>query len=294
MAPPDSPIPTPRDNLTASVDRFYETLHATTIPFENGGRRVDGYYHAMALSQACDDLYRTMSEMMECLFHAHSDPVEGLPPGIEFVMSDSASGPWEPVPIGKFGPRRLRVGRDGADPALMAALTSATTVVAFEADDWNERQAKTPGANHPRWHAGDVLTAEDLAKLESVRKLLRLGDGGAMTTNAGPAAEPPRRLTPFEHAMDFTWVRWNGTLHRFAPGQQAAAVGLLWDSWEQSNRTDGCGLGESAIAEAIDSGASDFRLAHVFRGHPAWGSMIRSAGRGVFALFSQPPKNHTS
>jgi hypothetical protein len=114
------------------------------------------------------------------------------------------------------------------------------------------------------------------------------------TSQAGPV--PPVPTEPlFTHAGDFTWVVWNGKKYDFTKGNQAEAVRALWKSWEDSGRRDGCGLSEKTIGAKVDSSSSNFRLAHVFRDHVAFNTIIRSVSKGVFALFAEEsPENHTS
>jgi hypothetical protein len=99
----------------------------------------------------------------------------------------------------------------------------------------------------------------------------------------------------YAHADDFTWIIFAEIKHNFAKGNQSESIKALWGSWEKAGRRDGCGLSEKTIGELCGSGADDFRLAHTFRDHPAWGSIIRPAAKGVFALFRpESPENHTS
>ena len=106
------------------------------------------------------------------------------------------------------------------------------------------------------------------------------GDGGGATrTNAIPPS--------CTHANDYSWVIWFGTRHAFAQGNQAQSVRVLWEHWERSGHKDGCGCSERAIGEQIGNDSDYFRLATVFRGHPAWGTMIKPMeNRACFALFS--------
>jgi hypothetical protein len=93
------------------------------------------------------------------------------------------------------------------------------------------------------------------------------------------------------HSADFTAVHWYGVDYRFAKGLQAAAVQVLWQAWEEGTP----GLSQATIAEQIGSANDHFRLEHVFKptnkrtgkreAHPAWGSMIRTVGKGIFALW---------
>ena len=97
----------------------------------------------------------------------------------------------------------------------------------------------------------------------------------------------------FVHAEDFTWIIWRNKKYTFSKGAQAESVRALWDAWERSGRQDGCGLSERTIAEKIGSQNEQFRLAHVFRGHPAWRRVIHPAGKGSFALFRESPEVHS-
>jgi hypothetical protein len=93
------------------------------------------------------------------------------------------------------------------------------------------------------------------------------------------------------HSEDFTSVNWFGTHYTFAKGHQAESVKRLWLAWD-ANTPD---LSEQTIRERIGSSATKFQLSKVFRmktkkgyrKHPAWDTMIVSAGKGVFRL--NPP-----
>jgi len=90
----------------------------------------------------------------------------------------------------------------------------------------------------------------------------------------------------FAHGGDFTWVRWCGLNYSFKKGQQAGVVKALWAEWEQSGRMNDTGLSAETLGEAIGSGAGKFRVDDLFRGHDAWGVMIRKTTNGTYALYS--------
>ncbi|NLZ05578.1 MAG: hypothetical protein GXY19_10430 [Phycisphaerae bacterium] len=105
-------------------------------------------------------------------------------------------------------------------------------------------------------------------------------------------AEPPRGgkavLTESrcEHTEDFASVTWYGSDFQFNP-TQARCVGVLWRAWQRlADRAPA--VHQRTIRDEIESQNADFRLAHVFRSagvmHPAWGTMIHSAGGGRFYL----------
>jgi hypothetical protein len=83
--------------------------------------------------------------------------------------------------------------------------------------------------------------------------------------------------------------------YNFAKGLQAESVRHLWKAWESGTPN----LSEQTIREQAGSSSDRFRLYHVFHpknnrtgkreAHPAWGTMIKIAGKGVFAL-SRPQR----
>ena len=91
-------------------------------------------------------------------------------------------------------------------------------------------------------------------------------------------------IAEIDHADDFTWLRVGSKVYHFTKGNQAMAVGYLYETWNAAGGEDGCGAGEEAIGEAIGS-EGKFRMANTFRKHSALGTIIRSAGKGVFALY---------
>lgn len=95
---------------------------------------------------------------------------------------------------------------------------------------------------------------------------------------ATPAPKPRASVC---HSEDFTSVDWFGQLHQFAKGRQAETVKALWREFE---KRPGFGLSEKTIGAMVDSQADNFRLEHVFRGHPTWRQFIRPIAKGVFAL----------
>jgi len=86
------------------------------------------------------------------------------------------------------------------------------------------------------------------------------------------------------HAPDFTSVNWFGVKYEFSKGQQSNSVKHLWHAWENGGHS----LSQEMIGDRIGSEARPFRLSPVFRGHPAWGTMIQRGKKGVYRLV--PPK----
>ena len=177
-------------------------------------------------------------------------------------------------------------------------------------DDYDEADA----LEHLRCQAADWVDACEVAaellrhEADETRPRLALDDGDAIQQQitaglqAAIAGSQLRDLTPImdeathsayrpgeaieaeaeaklpAHSTDFRSVNWFGTLYQFSP-TQAACIRELWQNWKQGTPT----VGEPTILEAADS--SSERLRDVFgKDHPAWGTLIQSAGKGAFKL----------
>lgn len=174
------------DSLRSTFERFFATLDATTVPDAGGGRRLGGWPHAIALSEASSALHTELRDALEvlCREYGHSAPT---PPQIRIEESDSPDGPWTAVPESEVRWTAIPVGGNDADALLVAALHSAFRVVAFPTGKWNELQARRPGGPHQRWHVGEIVSSENLAILEAAGKMLKL------MTNTQPS--PPTAVT---------------------------------------------------------------------------------------------------
>ena len=101
------------------------------------------------------------------------------------MESDSLDGPWTPIPASAIKGATMGIGGGGADAVLLAAVESAERVAASPIEKWNAMQAAQPGANHQRFHAGDVVSAADLAALRSAATLLRMAGVGRVIESLG-------------------------------------------------------------------------------------------------------------
>ena len=72
----------------------------------------------------------------------------------------------------------------------------------------------------------------------------------------------------FAHSVDFRSVTWFGRVYSFT-ANQAAIVKVLWDNWKRGTSE----VGNAALLDAADCNQN--RLDLVFRGCPAWGTMIQ-------------------
>jgi len=84
------------------------------------------------------------------------------------------------------------------------------------------------------------------------------------TQPADPGELPADNCT---HSPDFRSVLWHGVDYQFTKGQ-AACVAILWLAWETGTPD----VGDETLLEEVDAESS--RLVDLFRGNPAWGTMI--------------------
>lgn len=163
--------------------------------------------------------------------------------------------------------------------ALLDAVVQARNLLHHLSDD-------------PAPHWGETLIGDPATACEGAADALRraagMGNGDAGDSGAAGRVR-------FKHASDFNWIIFEGTRYTFTKGLQAESMRHLWATWEEGGRRNGCGLSEKTIGEHVGSSNDNFRLAHVFREHPAWETIICRVNKGVFALSSpKSPENHTS
>lgn len=75
----------------------------------------------------------------------------------------------------------------------------------------------------------------------------------------------------------FASIRWYGKQYTFAAAQ-SRIVERLWHAW-QAGTPD---VHQSRLLEDTDSESQ--RLVDLFKGHPAWGTLIISTAKGVYRL----------
>lgn len=85
------------------------------------------------------------------------------------------------------------------------------------------------------------------------------------------------RLAPARHSPDFRCAAWFGKDYCFSPSQ-AVIVRELWKAWRNGTPF----VGAAALLEAADM-VSD-KISQTFRDSPAWGTMIRTDGHGIYWL----------
>lgn len=84
---------------------------------------------------------------------------------------------------------------------------------------------------------------------------------------------------PASHSRDFRSVLWPGQITYFSfTSKQAHAVKILWEAWKSGAPE----VSEKTIQTEIEM---DTDLRHLFRGHPAWGTMIHPGiSKGAWML----------
>lgn len=179
--------------LRDSFEAFLKMLDAGTVPVAGGDRRIVGVAHAVAISEESVRLTERIRTVQTLLLRRHGTPVRAGDLPFQVEESDSPDGPFEVIPGGEVFAFAMPIGGDGADARLLAALESAVSVVAFPTAKWNAMQARDPGGNHQRWHAGEVLPKTAIDTLESAKKMLALASEPQANS---PAREPPLATDP--------------------------------------------------------------------------------------------------
>lgn len=90
-------------------------------------------------------------------------------------------------------------------------------------------------------------------------------------------------IFPPRHTADFRSVWWAGVGYFFTAAQ-AAVVELLWNAWDNGMPE----LGQHYLLTETNSHCR--RLCHIFKDHPAWGTMIIPGvgSKGTFRLNDFP------
>ena len=89
-----------------------------------------------------------------------------------------------------------------------------------------------------------------------------------------------------KHSTDFRSMLWFGTDYSFTE-KQTSVVRLLLENWEAGTPD----VGDETLLQEVDHEAPPARLAVLFRGHDAWGTMIVPGGtKGTHRLSSPKAK----
>jgi hypothetical protein len=88
------------------------------------------------------------------------------------------------------------------------------------------------------------------------------------------------KQTETAHSEDFRSVRWFGETYSFT-AKQAPVVRLLWEHWAKGTPD----VGDETLLLAVDHEWPPASIRHLFRGHPAWKTLIiAGANRGTHRL----------
>lgn len=115
---------------------------------------------------------------------------------------------------------------------------------------------------------------------------------GVHGSSEAPLAQVAVPSTETTHSPDFSTVNWYGTQYRFSKGNQTGVVKALWKAWSSGKH----GLNSETIGSTVKPTSDSFSVRDTFRVrrsnqmHPAWDTMIKSIGKGAFALVP-PDKN---
>lgn len=95
-------------------------------------------------------------------------------------------------------------------------------------------------------------------------------------------------------ADDFTWMDVNGVRYTFGLGRQSDSIRVLYQAWIDGGRRDGTGMSEKLIGERIGSSAGRFRIDRAFEDNPILHRVLRSCGKGQWALYFAPLEDESS
>ena len=109
---------------------------------------------------------------------------------------------------------------------------------------------------------------------ELVRGQLRLEQGQIGAALRGDDIES---YAAIQFAPDYRQARIGQNGYPFTP-KQADAIRAMYEAW----RSGTARLSQQYILAAAESDQK--RLAHLFRGHPAWGTLIKGDGKGNYRL----------
>jgi len=141
-------------------------------------------------------------------------------------------------------------------------------------DPWRFERSMGYPAMVRRWAGGLVLrTPENPERWRTIGQVPRWAVA-AFDHAASGGNETQRGAT---HSPDFASVNWFGAEYVFTPNQRAI-VAALWAALERGTP----GVGGDALLESAE--VSSDKVSHVFRNNPAWGTMIVSAGKGIYRL----------
>lgn len=126
------------------------------------------------------------------------------------------------------------------------------------------------------WHRSLFIPKDNATTL--VNTLRHVAEMARAELTAEKPTETERKTEPTRHSIDFRSVHWFGNDYNFTPNQ-AAAVKILWAAWENGTPD----IGGDTLATNVESESR--RARDIFKGHPAFGSMIKAGQtKGTYRL----------
>lgn len=231
--------------LAEALERLRVALDETTDPVDGGGRRVAGVGAAVMLSEAASSVEPLLVEFTTRLLREHGVPAASSP--VRLAHSDSPDGPWEPVEFD--GVRVVSVEGDAAE--IVGALEAARRAVSFPVAQWNAMQARRPGADHQRFHAGELIDAAGVRGVERAAMIARRLAGSVASGEDGPVAPDE----PVDPPITENESRVLQTMSRFDASQLLSAKRIA-DGMDLAER-----LSEETVRKCvrklIDSGLAE-------------------------------------
>jgi hypothetical protein len=149
---------------------------------------------------------------------------------------------------------------------------------ASEEEKYDPASAPLPPGKVMQAEGEHVALWRELAKAQAALKLLL---ALKLTSDVD---DQPKRQDPCDHSRDFSTVLWFGTTYHFT-GAQAAIVAILWHEWEKETPD----VRHETLLE--ETGSTAKRFADVFKGNPAWGTLIVQGGTKGTARLGEPKKS---
>ena len=184
---------------------------------------------------------------------------------------------------------RKRIEAQEVVPGIMAELRTRLAMLAWAGRfiRWLDQFVGRTGP----MRSSDMPTVDNLV---TWRRFLANGFGVPEPEPAKPVSESAAggaegqggQLPPARHSCDFISVHWYGTDYTFTPNQ-ANCVEELWKAWTNGTPE----VADGTLVQKAGLGDNQ-RLRDVFKGHPAWRTMIvRGERRGAVRLSPPTEKN---
>ncbi len=89
-------------------------------------------------------------------------------------------------------------------------------------------------------------------------------------------------------AENFAWMDVGRVRHKFKTGRQRAAIRVLYQAWIDGGRRDGSAISDEEICKKVEASTERYRIDRVFENHSILHTVIRTCGKGYWALYFAP------